>query len=190
MTAKIWVHGQGSGPSSRRIGGRLLIGRGEHCDLVLDDDTVSSDHAEVIRRGASFLAEDLCSRNGTLLNGRALDRPTRLSPGDVLQIGPFRLEADLPKTVRTRPQKTIVVDLTDEERDFARALVAHYREEDTFAARPATRKEIAERLHVSESTVRRRLATLAAKLEVADAPQGERSRLIADRVIALGLDQP
>ncbi len=188
-TPKIWVHKPGGGPRSKPIGDALLIGRGDHCDLVLDDDTVSNDHLEVTCRGSTYLVADLGSRNGTLLNGSVLDKPTRLSPGDVLQVGPFRLEADLPKTVRTRPRKAIPVSLTEEEREVARALVALYREEDTFAARPATKREIAERLHVSESTAQRRLRNLAGKLGVSDAPRGDRARQIADRVIALGLDQ-
>jgi pSer/pThr/pTyr-binding forkhead associated (FHA) protein len=189
QTAKIWVHRTGVGPRSKPIGDSLLIGRGDHCDLVLDDETVSNDHLEVTRRGSTYLVADLGSSNGTLLNGRALDKPMRLNPGDVLQVGPFRLEADLPKTVRTRPRKAIAVDLTEEEREIAGALVALYREEETFAARPATKKEIAERLHISESTAQRRLRSLARKLEVHDAPRGDRARQIADRVIALGLDQ-
>ena len=188
-TPKVWVHRSGVGPRSKPIGETLLIGRGDHCDLVLDDETVSNDHLEVARRGTTYLVVDLGSSNGTLLNGRALDKPMRLNPGDVLQVGPFRLEADLPKTVRTRPRKAIPVDLSEEEREVARALVALYREEGTFAARPATKKEIAERLHVSESTAQRRLRSLAGKLGITEAPRGERARRIADRVIALGLDQ-
>ena len=187
---RILVHQRGKGPTSHAIGDGLLIGRGDHCDLVLDDETVSIDHAELSRRGASYLLNDLSSRNGTFLNGRPLERPTRLSPGDVAQIGSFRLEFELPKGIATKPRPGVGIALTEEERSVARALVADYRHGGTFAGRPATRREIAERLHLSESTVRRRLDTIAQKLGLAHEPRGERTRKIADRVIALGLDRP
>jgi pSer/pThr/pTyr-binding forkhead associated (FHA) protein len=187
--ARIWVHKQGAGPTSHPIETGLIIGRGDHCDLVLDDETVSTDHAELTRRGTSYLIADLGSRNGTLLNGRTIDRPTRLSSGDIVQIGPFRLELDLPKVARTRARPALAVELSDDERAVARALVAPYRREDTFAARPATRREIAEQLHMSESSVKRRLEALGQKLELTNEPRGDRARMIADRVIALGLDQ-
>ena len=187
--ARILVHKEGGGPTSKAIGDGLIVGRGGHCDLVLDDDTVSTDHAELTRRGTSYLIADLGSRNGTVVNGRVIDRQTRLSSGDVVGIGPFRLELELPKVVPTRARPAIGVALSDEERAVARALVRPYREGDTFAGRPATRSEIAEQLHLSESSVGRRLDSLAHKLELTDEPRGDRTRMIADRVLALGLDQ-
>lgn len=187
--ARICVYKGNEGPSWHAIDDGLIIGRGDHCGLVLEDETVSTDHAELTRRGASYLIADLGSRNGTVLNGRAIDRTTRLSPGDVVQIGPFRLELDLPKVVRTRPRQAVTVELTDDERAVARLLVAPYRQSETFAARPATRREIAEQLHLSESSVKRRLESLAGKLELGGEPRGDRTRMIADRVIALGLDK-
>jgi pSer/pThr/pTyr-binding forkhead associated (FHA) protein len=187
--ARIWIHKEGGGAISHPIDDGLIIGRGEHCGLVLDDETVSTDHAELARRGASYLIADLGSRNGTVVNGKVIDRPVRLNPRDVVQIGPFRLELDLPKVTRTKPRKVVTAALTDEERAVAKALVAPYRQGETFAGRSATRREIAEELHVSESSVRRRLESLAFKLKLADEPRGERTRKIADRVMALGLDQ-
>lgn len=180
---------EGQGPVSHSIDDGLIVGRGDHCGLVLDDDTVSTDHAELTRRGASYLIVDLGSKNGTTVNGRVIDKPTRLSSRDIVQIGPFRLELDLPKAIGTKPRQAIAVELTEEERAVARVLVAPYRQGETFAGRPATRREIAEQLHLSESSVKRRLESLARKLDLAGEPRGDRSRMVADRVIALGLDQ-
>lgn len=186
--ARILVHKEGSGPTSKAIDDGLIVGRGHHCGLVLDDETVSTDHAELTRRGSSYLIADLGSRNGTVVNGRVIDRQTRLRSGDVVQIGPFRLELELPKAIPTRARPALTVALTDEEEAVARVLVARYRQGETFAGRPSTRREIAEQLHVSESTVKRRLEALAHKLELTGEPRGDRTRMIADRVIALGLD--
>ena len=54
---------------------------------------------------------------------------------------------------------------------------------------PATRAELAETLHISERTAQRRLDALAAKLDVSGGAGRERPRLIAARVIELGLDR-
>lgn len=187
--ARIWVHSEGGGPRSEEIGDGLLIGRGSHCDLVLDDETVSTDHAELTRRGASYLIADLGSKNGTIVNGRRIEKQTRLASRDIITISPFRLELDLPEVIKTTPRESITVELGDDERAVAQALVAPYRTVGTLAGRPATRREIAEALHLSDSTVKRRLESLALKLEVVDQPRGDRMRMIADRVMALGLDR-
>jgi pSer/pThr/pTyr-binding forkhead associated (FHA) protein len=186
---RIWVHRQGAGPTSQEIGDGLLIGRGDHCDLMLDDATVSTDHVEISRRGVSYLLTDLDSSNGTLLNGRKIRGAVRLDAGDVVQIGRFRIEIDIPRRkASTKPRDAVAIELTEEEREVVRALVAPYREEGTFAARHATRREIAEQLNVSESTVKRRIDAVAIKLRLVSAPR-DRMRMVADRAIALGLDQ-
>ena len=89
----------------------------------------------------------------------------------------------------TVPAQGPSVALNEEERATARALVAPYRSEGAFAGRPATRAEIATALHVSERTAQRRLDALAAKLGVVGEGGRERPRLIAARVIELGLDR-
>ena len=65
-------------------------GRSPHCDLLLDDVTVSRKHAEIIRDENEFWLVDKGSVNGTYLNGRRVLRG-RLKSGDKLQIGKFRL---------------------------------------------------------------------------------------------------
>ncbi len=70
----------------------LIIGRGDkNCDVSLDDTSISRRHL-LLRRGQreSFIAEDLGSRNGTLLNGKRI-RCVALASGDVLTLGRFRL---------------------------------------------------------------------------------------------------
>ncbi|MFI5027784.1 MAG: hypothetical protein ACHQCF_02235, partial [Solirubrobacterales bacterium] len=89
----------------------------------------------------------------------------------------------------TAAAKEPAVALTEEERATAAALVAPYRSEGAFAGRPATRAEIAEELHVSERTAQRRLDGLGTKLDVPGETGRERPRLIAARVIELGLDR-
>jgi pSer/pThr/pTyr-binding forkhead associated (FHA) protein len=172
--------------------GRTTFGRDESCEVTLADAAVSTNHLEISVRGGSLLATDLDSSNGTILNGTALDRPRRLRNGDVLQVGPFRLEVAMPpqlrhdSTIAAAPQTP---ELTGEEREVAKALVRPYRDPGVKAGRPATRAEVAGALNVSERTVQRRLDALAFKLRIDPDAKRERPRLIAERVIELGLDR-
>jgi predicted component of type VI protein secretion system len=193
IAARVWVSEGGEAARSVPLSGEgLLVGRADHCDLVLDDEAVSADHLEIATRGAAVMATDLDSRNGTLLNGERLDRPRRLRNGDVIQLGRFRLELAL--APQSRAESTAVsprdpIQLSDDERNVARALVAPYREPGVRAGRPATRAEIAESLHLSERTVQRRMDDLARKLAIPADEKRERPRLVAERVLQLGLDQ-
>jgi predicted component of type VI protein secretion system len=193
MDARIWLTGKGGEPRSFPLGdGRSVIGRDPDADVHLDDEAVSWNHLEIDSRGGVLMATDLDSRNGTVLNGEPLDRPRRLRDGDTLLLGGHRLEisdsAQAPGGA-TVPASAPAVPLSEEERATATALVAPYRREGAFAGRPATRAEIAEALHVSERTAQRRLDALAAKLDVPGDAGRERPRLIAARVIELGLDR-
>jgi hypothetical protein len=68
------------------LGTNARIGRSSSCDLVLTDDAVSRRHAEIALRGGICVIRDLGSCNGTLVNGRAVQR-ARLRRGDELQLG-------------------------------------------------------------------------------------------------------
>jgi hypothetical protein len=193
MDARIWLTGRGAEPRSFPLGARTPLGRDPEGDVCIDDEAVSWHHVEIESRGGVLMATDLDSRNGTALNGEPLDRPRRLRDGDVLTVADHRLEVSDP--VPGRAGATVAsaepsVELSEEERATAAALVAPYRSEGAFAGRPATRAELAEALHVSERTAQRRLDALAAKLDVSGEAGRERPRLIAARVIELGLDRP
>jgi FHA domain-containing protein len=63
------------------------IGRSRQCDVVLEDPNVSREHAEVRPRGAAWVLSDLGSTNGSVLNGRRIDHPEVIKPGDEIEIG-------------------------------------------------------------------------------------------------------
>jgi pSer/pThr/pTyr-binding forkhead associated (FHA) protein len=75
------------------IGG-LSIGRSRDADVQIEDRYASGIHARVFPRGERFLAEDMNSTNGTLLNGAGLRGEAELIDGDTIQIGDtvFRFE--------------------------------------------------------------------------------------------------
>lgn len=71
--------------------GQFAIGRSSDCQLSLDDPLVSRRHALLIVRGENVEVEDLGSRNGVLVNGVRVMKPTRLVDGDVLTVGQQQL---------------------------------------------------------------------------------------------------
>ena len=64
----------------------LVVGRSSKADLVLSDRFLSRQHARFFREGDAWVVEDLGSRNTTLLNGRPLATPARLSTGDLVKL--------------------------------------------------------------------------------------------------------
>ena len=68
--------------------GRIVLGRGEGCDIVLKDARVSRTHC-CLHVGSNVLLEDLGSTTGTRLMGRRLrhGEKTLLWKGDVFEIG-------------------------------------------------------------------------------------------------------
>jgi pSer/pThr/pTyr-binding forkhead associated (FHA) protein len=78
-------------------GSRILLdqptttaGRHPDSDIFLDDITVSRRHAEIVRQGSGYLVRDAGSLNGTYVNRERIETAP-LSPGDVLQVGKYKL---------------------------------------------------------------------------------------------------
>lgn len=69
------------------LGDQLRIGRSADCQLILDDDYVSTRHARIYRTPTGYLVEDLGSTNGTYLNNERLGAPTPFTLSDTVRIG-------------------------------------------------------------------------------------------------------
>lgn len=82
--------GPGSGARFLLDADRVLIGRSERADILLDDVTVSRKHAQFVREGSEFLVRDSGSLNGTYVNRQRVDSAV-LRAGDEVQIGKFRM---------------------------------------------------------------------------------------------------
>ncbi len=67
------------------------LGRGAGAEVRFEDDRVSRDHAILVRHGRYFRLLDNRSANGTYVNGRQIVA-TNLSRGDVIELGPLRLQ--------------------------------------------------------------------------------------------------
>jgi FHA domain/zinc-ribbon domain len=72
-------------------GERTTVGRSPDCDIFLDDVTVSRKHAVLVQAEGTFSIEDLGSLNGTFVNRKRIESPTKLQSGDEVQIGKYRM---------------------------------------------------------------------------------------------------
>ena len=71
---------------------RVVLGRGEDCDIVLDDEKTSRRHAALTPLpDGTVMVEDLGSTNGTFVDGSSIASATALRPGGTLTIGDTRL---------------------------------------------------------------------------------------------------
>jgi pSer/pThr/pTyr-binding forkhead associated (FHA) protein len=83
------------------------VGRSEDCDLPLEDDGVSRQHATFHVAGSKVTVEDLDSRNGTFVEGERVERRA-LKPGDRVRLGPnveLELVGDVEKARRARSSR-------------------------------------------------------------------------------------
>jgi pSer/pThr/pTyr-binding forkhead associated (FHA) protein len=85
----IVVQGKPEGKQIPLVGPRFMIGRGETCHLRPNSELVSREHAEFLISDDQVSVRDLGSRNGTLVNGKALTAEFVLKAGDLVSVGPL-----------------------------------------------------------------------------------------------------
>ena len=73
----------------------VVVGREKSCDLILDEKTVSAEHARLSFHHGNWWVEDLHSRNGTLLSQELLAAQAVLTSGDELQVGQVKLQIEI-----------------------------------------------------------------------------------------------
>lgn len=69
---------------------QATIGRDDNCIVYIDAPNVSRLHAEVLRKGNTFVLHDLGSANGTYLRGEKVQHHI-LQDSDVFQVGPAQV---------------------------------------------------------------------------------------------------
>jgi hypothetical protein len=170
--------------------GVTTIGRGQFVDIRLDHPSVSKLHAEIVRRGPYAYVSDLgLSRYGTRVNGRVVAQRL-LENGDVLSFGSQRcgvggLAAEQVSECELR--RPPAPELTRRELDVVAALCKPGLTKEAFVS-PATARDIAADLVVTEAAVKQHLLRLYQKLRI---PAGPNRRVrLANEVMARGLVRP
>jgi len=160
-------------------GGRVTIGKAEENGISIDGDpTVSRLHAVLEHFDAGWCVSDLGSSNGTFVNGERTWTAQRLRHGDEVRVGHTRLlfrhgaDVGVSHTAVTEGPPA----LTPRERDVLLALCRPLLDRDLFTE-PATVRQIAGELVVSEAAVKQHLANLYEKFDVSGTAQHRRSRL-------------
>jgi hypothetical protein len=167
------------------------IGRGAGVDIQLTDPSVSRLHAEIVRHGPYAYVADLgLSRNGTRVNGRLIARRV-LEDGDVLSFGSARCRVGgIPRediTAEVELRRSASPELTRRELDVLTSLCRPALSDEAFVA-PATAREIATDLVVTEAAVKQHLLRLYQKFRIAEG--ANRRVRLANEVVALGLVKP
>jgi FHA domain len=180
---EVWT---GSGRSLLPLKGeRCTIGSAVDSDVVVEDSSVSRTHALFEWLGGAWFVEDLGSRNGTFLNGQRLTGRRVVRTGDEVRVGVVRTV--LRGMVSGSGAETCAVDeppaLTRRERDVLVLLCQPLLAGDPFTE-PASIREIATALVVSDAAVKQHLGNLYVKFGIVD---GDRRRVrLANAALSTG----
>lgn len=82
----VCLTGGNKGESFILLGNRIVMGRSEKADIRLNDSKASREHAELTRVGSVWVATDLGSQNGVMVNEEKISQKP-LAEGDKLIIG-------------------------------------------------------------------------------------------------------
>jgi len=99
-----------SGPSSLKYFSQsaISLGRDPGCDLpLLEDDTISARHAQMVYHHGQWWLEDLASTNGTHLNNLPITMPTVLTSGDEVKCGGMYLSISLSENIIIEPTQRL-----------------------------------------------------------------------------------
>lgn len=82
------MRGLDEGHVIRMEGQKLVVGRDDTCDVVINDEGISRHHARFTIQGLNVVIEDLGSTNGVFVNGAQVSA-TVLEEGDKVLLGRF-----------------------------------------------------------------------------------------------------
>jgi hypothetical protein len=162
----------------------IAIGRSDANAIMLPDDpSVSRAHALLERLPAGWAIRDLGSRNGTSVNGKRIWSDRVLHPGDRIEIGSARLvfgrAPSGPADHTVGPDRP--PELTRRERDILIELCRPAIAGDVFTE-PASIRDIAGTLFITEAAVKQHLSHLYDKFGVTGEGERRRTRLANEAV--------
>ena len=96
---------KGSGIALHVRKAEVSIGRDPRNDIVIDDDTVSREHAMLLYQNGKFTLRDLGSSNGTYVNDKKIMEAV-ISNGDMVRFGQATFKFQLPRTAGSGQRAT------------------------------------------------------------------------------------
>ena len=82
----------------------IILGRNPACDIPINDETASAQHAKLSYHHNQWWLEDLNSTNGTMLNREKLSLPTVLTSDDEIQCGKTKVTVIMNDMLPGSPQ--------------------------------------------------------------------------------------
>jgi hypothetical protein len=170
----------------------LWIGRSPSADVRLAwDEEVSALHAQVeVVRDECTLVDEGLSRNGSFVNGERVHGRRRLEHGDELRLGETSLTYLHPDgrgtdSTITAAERAAALGLSDTQRRVLIALARPFKDATAFTV-PATNREIAEALFLSQDAVKGHLRALFRKFGVDELQQNAKRAALVERALATG----
>jgi hypothetical protein len=157
---------------------RVTVGRADTNQVALTEDpSVSRLHAVLERYPGGWAIRDLGSRNGTSVEGQRLAGERSLHDGDEILVGSTRMVFHSGEVDPSPPTATVepLPRVTPREHDVLVALCRPIASHGPFLE-PASTKEVAEELFVSEAAVKQHLLRLYDKFGIEEG-EGRRVRL-------------
>jgi hypothetical protein len=175
---------------------RLTIGRHPASDVVIAwDEEVSGVHAELHRISDEWtIVDDGLSKNGTFVNGKRIVGRQRLRDGDRIRVGQTIVRFTSAATAsrdatRSAADARRVDELTEAQRQALVALCRPLLLGGDVAV-PASNKQVAEELFISEQAVKVRLRQLFDLFGLKYLHQNEKRAMLAQSAIRFGLVSP
>lgn len=166
-------------------GERHTVGKAASNDLTIEDPAVSRLHAVLERYGDDWAIRDVGSRNGTFVNGERCINERLLRDQDEIRLGAtvciFRSTSSAQATVTRAAEPA--PDLTRREKEVLVALCRPVLSGSMFT-RPASIKEMAAELVVTDNAVKQHLGRLYDKFAIHT--EGERMLELANEAIRRG----
>ncbi|MPZ88323.1 MAG: FHA domain-containing protein [Nitriliruptorales bacterium] len=166
---------------------QMTLGSDAANDITVSDRKVSRVHAVLQRYSVGWFLRDLDSTNGTYIKGVRLSSVHQLRHGDEIRVGDTTVVYRDPATI-SDPHRTLVTEpppeLTRREREVLIVLCRPLLSGGPFVE-PASVRQMAKQLHVTEAAIKDHLGNLYRKFEIEGT--GERRRLrLANEVLERG----
>lgn len=104
------IRGRSTTQTVKLANGVTIVGRQDGCQLRISSTQVSRRHCQLFEQKGQLIVKDLGSANGTFVNGRKIDEPRPLKPGDELGVGQIKFRVELISASASKPGDTAVAE--------------------------------------------------------------------------------